>query len=174
MTYFLTSNSNNCLFASLVFLTFHNIKQSEALLKSMQVQSPWVSPQLRHPALLTPAHQWLVIPHSCPTGKDLRASFLLMLPPSFCHFSTMPRALLGAALFWASFTSSSCTPFILLGKEIAGIPKAGVYEEVFLCPFAPSLSPLAPSMEVTSLWAAPVQLLVDRKERKKAGKFPGF
>lgn len=40
----------------------------------MSAKSSCTSPPLRHPALLTPSHQWLVIPHFCPTRKELPAS----------------------------------------------------------------------------------------------------
>lgn len=138
----------------------------------MSAKSPWVPPLLQHPAFLAPAHQWLVIPHSHPTGKDHSASFLPTLP-GFIWFPlcqepcwVLPSSEPLSRLHPAHPLSS---PFFLLGKEIRwGVAKEGLNEEVFLSHFAPSLSLLVPSVKVTSLWAAPVQLLlIGRKEERE-------
>lgn len=177
-----------CLFESLLFLTFHNINQPGALLKSAWMQSPRVPPPLRQPSPTcssTPAH--LVIPHSHPTGKEHSASpcFPSSLLLSVFHSA---RSLVGVLPYSEPFSllhpAHPCPqPFFLLGKEIPEVPKAGLHEQVFLSHFAPSLPPMfIPSMKVTSLRTAPLQLLLigrkgERQENPLAfisGHFTNF
>lgn len=93
----------------------------------------------------------------------------------------LPRALLCAILLLASFTPSSYTilssHFFLLGIEITGVPKSGLYEEFIFRYFVPCLplTNLFPSINSTGLWTARIQLLFkQQRKRKKQENYLGF
>lgn len=160
-----------------MFLTFHNINQSGALLKSMWVQSvPVCLPHsdiqpyfLQHTSGLS-----FLIP--VPPGRITVPPFFpcsLVLPGFHCAREpcwVLPSSEPLSRLHPAHNLSS---PFFLLGKEITGVPKAGLWGG-FSQPLCPNSLPACSLREGYQPLSCASSAAFDRKERRKAVKFPGF
>lgn len=137
----------------------------------MSAKSSCTSPPLRHPALLTPSHQWLVIPHSCPTRKKLPHSRVL----SVFHCVGSPVGCCPLLSFFHSFILHTLVLTFLSARERSHWgTKSRALGGVFSQPLCPiSHPPWFLSEGYLFLSCASPDAFV-WNERRMAEKFPGF